>query len=219
MIKAVIFNFDGVIVDTEMMHYSAWREFTRRNGGDMTIDHWQESAGGSLQKIAEFVKGRMNLQKSIEEITKEKTEIFEKMMTAVSARPGLNELLAELKQLQIKIAIASMNGKDYVTRMLEIMKIEHHFDYIADIANLPPLPAPDLFNKTASILAFEPFACLVIENTAIGVQGASAAGMLCYAITTRFNENEDFSDARHVITSLEEVLPQMKKDMLIKTPE
>jgi len=212
MIKAVIFDFDGVIADTEILHFSAWREFYRRHDAELTREEWGKHAGGTIMKSAQRAKDSLGLAQPIEEICREKTQIFESMLPVLTPMEGFAELITKIEQNSMKTAIVSNNGREYVKKMLNLMKIEHHFDYIAE--SHTPKPAPDMFLQTAESLAVDPIDCLIIEDTQTGVESATNAGMISYAVPTDLSIDQDFSAARHLVPSLAEVYDQMIADGL-----
>jgi beta-phosphoglucomutase len=187
VIKACIFDLDGVIVDTAHYHFLAWRRLARELGTDLTKEDNERLKGVSRMESLEIIlelgdihitaeeKERMATKKNgwfveyIEEIKPE--EIF----------PGVKDLISSLRKKSIKIGLASSSKN--ANQVIKLLGVGELFDTMVDgtmIKNTKP--DPEIFLLTASRLGISPDSCLVFEDAEAGVEAALRAGMKCIGV-------------------------------------
>jgi beta-phosphoglucomutase len=186
-LQACIFDLDGVIVDTAMYHYLAWKRLAAELGIVLTEEYNER-----LKGVSRFDSLNLILAlKGISLTDEEKNQLAEKKnkwfvdyihsMTEKNIYPGVQPLISDLKKAGIRTALASSSKNAFtVLRQLGML---HQFDAIVDgnmIINTKP--HPEIFTKTAGLLNVPPDKCLVIEDAAAGVEAAKAAGMSCVGI-------------------------------------
>jgi len=213
--KAIIFDFDGVMAETEKYHYLAWQQIVKAAGFDLSTEEWMAQSGGTVEISAEMVSKKIGSSRTIKELIDEKKEIFAGIAPTIESMPGLIALIQIIDKLALKKAVASQNGREYVVKMLTNLKIDNSFDHIAIKAEKPK-PAPDIFLNTAKAMDIDPGDCLVLEDTETGLTAAKSAGMKCYVIPNEFSQTHDFSGADAVLKSLNNVYPQLIKDRLVQ---
>lgn len=184
MIKAFIFDLDGVITDTAEYHFLAWKQL----GKELDIDFnraFNETLKGisrieSLEKI--LVHGNRRNDFSIEEIetlANKKNEHYVSLIDNISPKdilPGINELIKELKENGIKIGLASAS-KNAIPVLTKLGLIDK-FDYVASAAQCKnSKPAPDIFLMAAKGLNVEPKHCVGVEDAEAGVDAINSANM------------------------------------------
>ncbi|TFI74031.1 beta-phosphoglucomutase [Carnobacterium divergens] len=187
--KAVLFDLDGVITDTAHYHYKAWRWLGEEIG--VVVDEaFNEELKGisrteSLEKILE--KGNLTTKYTQAEKNKlatKKNDVYQKMieeMTPNDLLPGIQELLLDLKEKQLKIGLASasQNGP-FILAKLNIADL---FDTIVDPTTLKAgKPAPDIFIQGAKQLAVDPTDCVGVEDAIAGVTAICAANMAAIGV-------------------------------------
>ncbi|WP_034549941.1 beta-phosphoglucomutase [Carnobacterium funditum] len=192
MIKGFVFDLDGVLTDTAEYHYLAWQELGEKIG--ISIDRvFNEQLKGisrmdSLDRILAY--GNKSMIYSKEEkirLADEKNEEYKKLITKISSRdllPGIKEFMADLKQADMKIALASAskNGPD----ILNQLGIAGLFDTIVDPAALTHgKPDPEIFIKGAKQLGLSPKECIGVEDAEAGIQSINAAGMFSVGVGTQ----------------------------------
>mgnify|MGYP002564965174 CR=1 FL=1 len=187
--KAVLFDLDGVITDTAIYHYQAWKEMASKLG--IEIDEvFNEQLKGvsrmdSLQLILE--KGGLGNRYSESEKVKmadDKNIVYKQMIEKVSPKdllPGIKELLKDLKDKGVLLGLASASQNGPV--ILDRLEVTQYFNTIVNPAELRAgKPDPEIFVKGAQQLGVNPKDCVGVEDAAAGVQAINGAGMVSVAI-------------------------------------
>jgi len=179
-IRGVIFDLDGVLTDTADLHYLAWQKLADEEGIPFNRQANEALRGVSRRASLMLILGdRPYSEAQIEEMMERKNRYYMELiqnMTPNQLLLGALELLNELRQAGIKIAIGS--GSKNARTVLERLGIADKVDAIADGYSVEqPKPAPDLFLYAAKLLGIEPAQSVVVEDAAAGVEAAKAAGM------------------------------------------
>jgi beta-phosphoglucomutase len=205
LIKACIFDLDGVLVDTAKYHFLAWRRLCAEFGFELTEEANERLKGVSRMQSLEIILELSGLSLSEEE--KEKlaarknswfTDFISKMKSD-EIFPGVKPFLQKLRDDKIKIALASSSKN--AQSIIELLGIKNNFDAIVDgnmIVNTKP--DPEIFLLAAKKLNIEPKHCLVFEDAEAGVEAAVRAGMKCVGIGKR----EQLQQATVVVGSVNE---------------
>ena len=187
MIKAVIFDLDGVIVDTAHYHYLAWKRLAKELGMDLTIEQNELLKGVSRMRSLEIILelGGISLNESEKErIANKKNGWFVEYVDQMKPDeifPGVKEMLKSIRAKGIKVALASSSKN--APRVIELLKIENEFDAVVDGTMIVHTkPDPEIFLLAASKLGVAPAACVVFEDAEAGVEAAIAAGMKCVGV-------------------------------------
>ena len=187
MIKAIIFDLDGVIVSTDRYHYAAWKRIADREGiyFDEVINH--RLRGVSRMESLEILLERAARSYTEEEkirLANDKNAIYQQFLEQLSPNDILDDadqVIAELKRRNIKVAIGSSSKN--TKRILEKIGLLEAFDAIADGTDITrSKPHPDVFLVAAERLGVCPSACAVVEDANSGIVAAKQAGMLAIAI-------------------------------------
>ena len=207
-ISAVLFDFDGVLVDTEWAIYQAWLRTFQTNGHDLPLEVYTRCIGSdfatwSPKTHLEELSGLAFDWHDLDALRQE--EIMRDLADA-GPMPGAVALLEKLADLKIPCAVVSSSSHHWVDGWLEKLDLTRHFQTIVCRGDAPRIkPAPDLYLEAAGRLALSPADCLVIEDSLNGVKSAIAAGMPVWAVPNRVTGCLDFSDANGIFTSLDEV--------------
>ncbi len=187
IIKALIFDLDGVITDTAEYHYLGWKKLAEEENIPFTREDNEQLRGVSRRRSLELLlKDKISAytEEEIQEMMDRKNNYYQeyiKTVTADDLLPGIKGILTQLRQKDYKLAIASAskNAKPVVQNL----GIEEFFNTISDGYSVEKTkPAPDLFLHTARNLGVEPGDCVVIEDAESGIEAALAAGMLAIGI-------------------------------------
>lgn len=205
-INACIFDLDGVLVDTAVYHYKAWRRLANELGFDFTEEENEELKGVNRLRSLELILGWGGVQKTSEEIellAQKKNEWYLEMIASMQPEellPGSREFLEELKAKGIKIALGSASKNAKI--ILDKTNISHFFDAIVD-GNMVKAskPDPEVFLLGAKLLTMDPKECVVFEDAISGVEAAIAGGMKVIGV----GEKEVLEKADVVISSLAEM--------------
>ncbi len=187
MIKACIFDLDGVLVDTAHYHFLAWKRLAKDFDYELTEEINEELKGVSRMKSLEIVLKHANvsLENQKKELLADRkngwfTE-FVHNMNPNELYPGVRELFSRLRRDNIKIALAS-SSKNAQT-IIEILGIQNEFEAVVDGTMIVhSKPDPEIFLLAASKLNVSPADCVVFEDAEAGVEAALAAGMKCVGI-------------------------------------
>lgn len=187
MIKACIFDLDGVIVDTAHYHFLAWRRLARELGGDLSEQDNERLKGvsrmQSLDIILELV-GKQLGDTQKEELATRKNGWFVEYIEALKPEeifPGVKDLIKTLRENQIKVGLASSSKN--ANRVVELLGIKTLFDAIVDGTMIVHTkPDPEIFLLAARKLGTKSEESLVFEDAEAGVEAAVRAGMKCIGI-------------------------------------
>ena len=187
MIQAVIFDLDGVIVDTAHYHFIAWKRLAKELGIHFTEQENEQLKGVSRMRSLEIILELGNLrlsQEEMERLATKKNQWFVDYIHAMKPDeifPGVKELIQDIRANGIKVALAS-SSKNADT-VLNLLKIGNLFDAIVDGTMITHTkPDPEIFLLAAKKLNIPPPHCLVFEDAEAGVEAAVAAGMKCIGV-------------------------------------
>ena len=188
MIKAVIFDLDGVIVSTDDLHYKAWKHMAdlEKIDFDKKINHRLRGVSRmeSLNIILEKATKKYSDQEK-EELARIKNDYYVDLLNELTPNdilPNVNEVLIALREKSIKIAIgsSSKNAKN----ILNHIELSDMFDVIADGHDINhSKPAPDVFLIAAKRLGVDPKDCIVVEDAVAGIEAAKRADMIAVAVS------------------------------------
>lgn len=193
MIKAVIFDLDGVLVTTDELHYLAWKALAEELGitGFTKEDNMRQrgvSRMASLEVVLEKTDKAYTEEEKIKLADKKNTMYVKSLCTLSpdALLPGVNEFIAFLKEKGIKTAIGSASKNTPL--ILEKTGIADQFDAIScGLDTQKSKPDPEVFLIAAQKLALEPSECVVIEDSDAGIQAAKKGGMLAVAVGAAIN--------------------------------
>lgn len=187
MIRACIFDLDGVIVDTARYHYLAWKRLARGLGHDLTESENERLKGISRMTSLDIVLELAGVnpgEAHKETLAEKKNRWFNEYvqeMTPGDIFPGVKQLIAALRNAGLKVGLAS-SSKNAGT-VLRKLNIEHDFDAVVDGGMIRHAkPDPEIFLVAAEKLGVKPSECVVIEDATSGIEAAHAAGMKCVGI-------------------------------------
>ena len=202
--KAVVFDFDGLLVDTEAAIFSIWREIYRSHKAVLTSEQWIKCVGtfGGFDPYAhlEDLRGQSIDRAAVRAIYETRRDLETSKLDLLS---GVAEKLSEAKSLGLKVGLASGSTKAWVSGHLQRLKVLDQFEHVCtrdDVKNVKP--SPDLYLLAAARLECEPQECLAFEDSANGLLSAKAAGMRCVIVPNKVTAQSDFSTADLVIPSL-----------------
>ena len=206
MIKACIFDLDGVIVDTAKYHYLAWKELAKNLGFDFSKEDNERLKGVSRMRSLNILLeiGKKNLdeetkQKFAENKNKKYLEYILKM-TPDEILPGVIDFLEELRSKNIKIALGSAS-KNAMT-ILNQLKLKDYFEVVIDGTKVSKAkPDPEVFLKGAKELKVKPEECIVFEDAEAGIEAAINGGFKCVGI----GSPENLGKADYVTEGFEKI--------------
>jgi beta-phosphoglucomutase family hydrolase len=182
---AVLWDMDGVIVDTAPYHFQAWKQTFAKLGVKYTLAQFKESFGRRNEAIIPELLGKPVSAKEIAAIARKKETLFRRLgQGKIKAFPGAVELLQFLSESNIKMALVSSTPPRNIDSALASLEVKGLFQTIISGTDVKKgKPDPECFLLAASRLGVEPENCVVIEDSTAGVSAAKSAGMKCIAIT------------------------------------
>lgn len=187
MIKAIIFDLDGVICSTDEYHYQAWKSLADSIGVYFDREINNRLRGVSRMTSLDIILERSAFKFSTSEklsMAETKNEIYKKLLKQMSPADlsdEVNNTLLELMKRSLKLAIGSSSKN--AKAILERIGIINYFDVISDGTNIiRSKPDPEVFTAAAEMLGLEPCDCLVVEDAIAGVEAAIIGGFLCAGI-------------------------------------
>jgi HAD superfamily hydrolase (TIGR01509 family) len=180
MPAAVIFDNDGLTLDTEHTWTRAETALYARYGTQFTLDHKREMLGTSGALSALAMERHLGQPGRGRELTVELRELVHSELdgTGVEPMPGVLELLRALRERDIPVGLATNSGRAFATRALRSAGLDASFDAVVSAEEVEhPKPAPDVYLAAAAALGAEPSACVALEDSETGVAADRAAGM------------------------------------------
>jgi haloacid dehalogenase superfamily, subfamily IA, variant 3 with third motif having DD or ED/haloacid dehalogenase superfamily, subfamily IA, variant 1 with third motif having Dx(3-4)D or Dx(3-4)E len=205
MLGAVIFDMDGVIIDSEPLYFEIDKKVFRKYGIEVDDTFLNRYVGVSNPDMWKDVLRYYDLGAGIDEIMEVqaglKDIVFaEADMTAIT---GINELLMDIKKNGVKTAIASSSSRSLIMYVLERLGIVSCFDVITSGQEMERgKPFPDIFLKTAELLCVKPNECVVIEDSNHGIKAATSAGMVSIGYINLNSGVQDLSQATCIVDDL-----------------
>jgi HAD superfamily hydrolase (TIGR01509 family) len=207
LIRAIVFDFDGLILDTEEPVYQSWVEVYREHGEELPFERWVEIVGSTTinfhpQHHLEERLGRSLTQEVLDRRVERRTEL----VLAQSLLPGVAQHIESAKSIGLKLGVASSSTRDWVQGHLERLGILDRFDCLRcrdDVANAKP--EPDLYVAVIECLGVHASEAIAIEDSPNGVLAAKRAGLRCVAIPNSITARLDLGQADLILGSLADV--------------
>ncbi|MEP7204809.1 MAG: HAD family phosphatase [Candidatus Saccharibacteria bacterium] len=210
MLKAVIFDVDGTLIDTEKIQSDAFLNVLKKYGfhtTDLTEHGTVHVPGESTNETWNRLKERHDIPVEVEELTDHKRQAaLDILQTDFKALPGVIKLFEDLRKHNIKMAVASSAQQNRLDYIIEGLGLSNYLDAVVsanDIKNVKP--APDAYLSAANKIGVEPSECIVIEDAEVGLLSAKAAGMKVVAVPNVYTKRMNFSGADLVVDSLEDI--------------
>jgi HAD superfamily hydrolase (TIGR01509 family) len=210
----VIFDLDGVLIDSEGLYYRAYSEVLRPYGVNVSLaeyeQHWIAQGNGP-----EYIVAKHNLPVSPDELRRLRSPIYLQLLeTAVTLMPHVEKTLSHLAA-HFALTVATNSNREHLDFVLRRFAIDRFFSVTVARQDYPAAkPEPDAFVAAAEKLQLPPYRCLVIEDTYRGVTAAVRAHMSCAAVPNDYTRQNDFSQASLVLPSLQELTPEVVRGIL-----
>ncbi len=214
--NAFIFDFDGVIVDSERH----WRALGDGELYPALIPGWTHADGArmmgkSIQAGYDLLVQEYGLQMPFEEYANRVHQLTNSIyyQSKLQLLPGLIDLIHRIEQLEWHIGIASSGSRAWITTILEKFQLTKHFPVIVDSADVHghAKPLPDIYVLAAEKLHVDPTACIALEDSRNGVISAKAAGMYTIGVRTDMSVEQDLSQADRIVRHYDELTTEVLK--------
>ncbi|WP_367753733.1 HAD family hydrolase [Flavobacterium sp. WC2430] len=209
MIQTVIFDMDGVIVDTEPVHrYAYFQQF-----GELQIDVTEEMftsfTGNSTRNTFQKVKDIFQLNHDVEDLIQRKRTIFNDAFDKkadLELLAGVENLIKDFHKKGMQLILASSASKVTIERVFNRFKLHDYFTHIVSGEDFPmSKPHPAIFEHAASLSVAPKENCIVIEDSTNGIKAAKAAGIFCVAYNSFHSKDQDLSEADVIINHFSDI--------------
>lgn len=204
MRRAVLFDMDGVISDTERFYVGAMIERLKREGISVVPEQLGDLFGSTMRHNWGILKERYGLQGDVDTYVDEVHEIKMEIQKAqgLKSMPGVVELIRKLHEAGVSLAVASSSPREVIEHHMKAFGIRDCFDTIVSgLECKEGKPDPEIYLRAAENLGMEPSECVVIEDSSNGVRAGKAAGMYCYAYVPPQAYPQDVSVADQILDS------------------
>ena len=192
--KAVIFDMDGVLVDTNPHHRIAWREYYQRNGKTLSDDDFVKYVSGkhNTDIVAHLFTNQPLTHDEVARIINEKEALFRELYNpVVTPVAGLVAFLQALKAAGIRMAVATSAPVENLDFVMDALGIRNYFDALLNESMVNhPKPDPEIYQKAMAMLGVEPADSVIFEDSMTGIQAAKASGASVVGVATTQTPDE-----------------------------
>lgn len=217
MIKTVIFDMDGVIVDTEPVHYFAYQQHFRHLEIDVPEEMYASFTGNSTKNVYQRLKETFELLDEVDGLVDYKRELFNNAFDQkedLDLLPGVKNLIVNLHNSGFQLVLASSSAKVTIGRIFKRFKLYPYFSHIVSGEDFPKSkPHPAIFQKAVELSGTPKEECIVIEDSTNGIKAAKAAGIYCVGYKSEESRLQDFSLADKVINHFDELDADIIKNL------
>jgi beta-phosphoglucomutase len=218
-LKAVLFDLDGTLIDSEYFHFECWNEILQESGVQLTYNGWLDNyAGVPLPTNAKRLVEKYNIITPLSEVIERREKLtLERLKTNdVNLMPYVAEVLELFKSKGLIMALVTSSPRQDVEAIFERNGLGKYFKLVITRTDVKvSKPDPESYNVCREQLGLQPDECLVFEDTINGVKSAIAAGLICYAIQSNTAEHEKLAIADKLFLNFMEVEKYMIDNCLI----
>lgn len=209
MVKTVIFDMDGVIVDTEPVHHYAYHQHFKKLNIEVSDDLYNTLTGNSTRNVFQKLKAQFNLKEEVEELIQTKRSIFNDAFDTkedLFLIDGVEDLIKNLHKSGIQLIVASSASKVTINRVFNRFKLHQYFTHIVSGEDFPnSKPHPAIFEFAANLSIAPKENCIVIEDSTNGIQAAISAGIYCVGYKSKNSKDQNYDLANLIISDFKEL--------------
>lgn len=209
MLKAVLFDMDGVIVDTEPLHRKAYFDMFNEKNIDVTDEMYEGFTGQSTITICRHLCEHFGLEEDAENLVASKRRYFKHLFEndgGLKLLDGVLELIQDYHKNDLKLVLASSASMPNINRIFDRFDLNKYFVAKLSGADLEASkPHPEIFEKAAAASGYLPSECIVIEDSTNGIKAAKGAKIFCVGYDSQNSKNQDYSKADVVVHSFDEI--------------
>jgi HAD superfamily hydrolase (TIGR01509 family) len=209
-LRALIFDFDGLIFDTEYPYFASWSEVYDHYGLSLDLAEWAVLIGKGAAVLArtpyEDMEERLGCTLDRDAVRAQRRAAFDRLLTRETALPGVEALIADAQRHGLLLAVASSSPREWVVGYLDRLRLREPFPVICcgdEVARTKP--APDVYLAALRALGTGVEEALALEDSAHGVAAAKAAGLFCVTVPNRITRHTSLDAADLQVDSLEEL--------------
>ncbi|MCL1995882.1 MAG: HAD-IA family hydrolase [Defluviitaleaceae bacterium] len=210
MLKAILIDFDGVMIDTEILYYRTYKKWFKANANhDLTIEEFQLGIGTTDEVIFGYLLKEKGLEIERGTFYEDVHKEIGKQSESLPPKEGVVDFFKKIKERGLRLALVTSNARENVVPHLQRFQLLDQFDFLVtsdDVENIKP--SPELYLKALELLNIKPEQALAIEDSLNGFNAARTAGIQTVAIPHELTESLEFEGAYKRLKSLTElVLP------------
>lgn len=209
MIQTVIFDMDGVIVDTEPVHHYAYVQHFKQLNIEVSPEMYASFTGNSTKNIYERLKETYNLAQDVQTLVETKRNLFNDAFDSkedLYLLDGVEDLIKDLYTNGMQLVLASSSANVTIERIFDRFNLHHYFTHKVSGEDFPKSkPHPAIFLKAAELAQTPVENCIVIEDSTNGIQAAKSANIYCVGYDSFHSKLQDYSKADRVITHFNEL--------------
>ncbi len=205
VIRGIVFDFDGLILETEGPDYQSWRDLYEEYGCSLPVERWSVLIGTAEHGFDPYAELEAQLGKPLDrtEVRTRRRARYAELVATQQVMPGVLEYIHDARRLGLRLGVASSSSWDWVTSHLERLDLARYFDTLAcrsDVARSKP--APDLYLLAVEALGLAPYEVIALEDSPNGIASAKAAGLFCVAVPNDLTRGLPLGAADLVLVSL-----------------
>ncbi|URN94849.1 MAG: HAD family hydrolase [Candidatus Pristimantibacillus lignocellulolyticus] len=205
MIRAIVFDFDGLIIDTETLEYEVLQQIYKEYEVELLIETYAQNIGTNMGEfnpytnLADLSKQDLDAQ-FIKTLHRERLHL---VLPSLVLREGVMDYIHQAKQMNMKIALATSSNRKWIDEFFTRYDLHQYFDYICtsdDVTNVKP--NPELYLRALSLLGVEGHEAIAFEDSHNGSLAAVAAGIHCVAVPNPVTQHFTFEHCSLILTSM-----------------
>jgi HAD superfamily hydrolase (TIGR01509 family) len=202
VLKAIIFDFDGLILDTETSSFETAHTVWAAHGAELTLATWQRHIGTHRRHWLDELEDIVGPIAERDVVLEERRRAHHERLLAEAALPGVHDFVLTAHRAGVRLAVASSSTFEWVSTHLERLALLDYFDVIVNCeGGIPAKPAPDVYEAAVVALEADPSQAIAFEDSPNGVAAAKAAGLMCVAVPNRMTAALDLRAADLVVDS------------------
>ncbi|GGC91956.1 ABC transporter ATP-binding protein [Flavobacterium lutivivi] len=209
MIQTVIFDMDGVIVDTEPVHHYAYNQHFKQLNIEVSADMYAAFTGKSTKNIYTQLKETFDLKEDVQTLVEAKRKLFNEAFDSkkdLYLLDGVEELIKDLYNNGMQLVVASSSANETINKVFKRFDLDKYFKHKVSGEDFPKSkPDPAIFLQAAKIAQTSTENCIIIEDSTNGIKGANAAGIFCIGYKSFHSKGQDYTTANMVISSFDEL--------------